>query len=127
MFCKNAMYLHKIYNKDNYDKRFYNYNQLLKKFNLEQIKRKLETKEIIILNCGNCNFCVALKKAKYAKKLKAAYQQTKYAYLITITHNDNNIDTILNVEQKKEFLEQNKNYSSVSTINKNKIATIIKN
>ncbi len=82
-------------------------------------------KELMILPCGKCKYCLQVKQSKNAKLVDVEFKRNRYNYLLTITFNDEHID-ILDV--KSNYWNYSKvAKSNISNLSKIKINNIIKN
>lgn len=92
-----------------------------KKYLKEQIKKR----KITLIPCGKCDVCIQTKKNVYVKRVKSEFKNVNYCYLITLTFNNDNVETILNKEQKEHTPKELISY--YSTLSKAQISNIIKN
>lgn len=88
------------------------------------IKKQIR-KELLILSCGKCKYCLQMKQSKNAKLVDIEFKRNRYNYLLTITFNDNHIDILDTKDNYNNYSKIAK--SKVSNLSKIKINNIIKN
>lgn len=85
-----------------YNKQFISYKHFKDKKNLNNY---LTTKKISMYPCRSCLACINMNRFHWVKKLELEKQLWKYTYFITITYNDDNVPSELNVRHLQNFIK----------------------
>lgn len=126
MFCKyqSILFKHPKNNKQYFSK-VENIEPILKDRDL--FKEKFYKKQWTFIGCGKCETCILAKNRIYSKRINSQFKETKYNYLITLTFDNDKVQTLINKESKEYMINNNLSISSITTLSKIKIANIIKN
>lgn len=90
------------------------------------LKKQIKNRKLTLIPCGKCPVCLESKKRLYQKRVTSHFKLCEYAYLITITFNNEIVQTLLTKEQQQDI--NNKDIISYySTLSKTQISNIIKN